>query len=153
MVQSPTRCVPSSNEETPTNPKHAAETNRNQKAQMPHHAACRPSTLHHMHLSSPARLTLVFASTSAPAARSCSTTAARPFIAARNSGVSPACGARQRSIRHPLSPRKCVCPTPHPRPYLLPNLDRGEQTWSETTDLPRNHDATKSWRRIGKVSS
>ena len=59
----------------------------------------------------------------APAARSCSTTAACPSIAAESSGVFPSCGARQRSDRHPLSPRKCVRPLPYPCSSALPNLE------------------------------
>ena len=60
-------------------------------------------------------LTVSFAFTAAPAARSGSTTAAWPANAARCSGVHLFCGARQRSGRHPPSPpRKCVRPLPLP---------------------------------------
>jgi len=62
----------------------------------------------------PAHLTLVFACVTAPAARSCTTTAACPLNAARCSGVSPFCGARQRSVRHTLFLRRCVRTLPRP---------------------------------------
>ena len=87
---------------------------KTKKTKMPNHAACLPSAQPYLHPASPARLTSVLASVAAPPARSCSTTAACPFVAAIYSGVIPFCGAQQRSVSHTLSLRKCVSPHPHP---------------------------------------
>ena len=55
----------------------------------------------HPHLTTPSPLlTASLACVSAPAAKSCSTTVACPFIEAINSGVYPSCGAGQGSVRH-----------------------------------------------------
>ena len=69
-------------------------------------------------------LTLFFASMSAPAASRCPTAVACPFHEARSSDVFPICGTRQRSIGKTCYPHKCMRPLSHPRPSVLPNLDR-----------------------------
>jgi len=44
-------------------------------------------------------------------------------------------------------------PPPTPVTLCITNLDRGKQRWSQTTHFPRNHDATKSWFGIRRLSS
>jgi hypothetical protein len=127
VIYSFNKCVPSPNKKLNLITQPAAETDRNQKTKMPQHPACRPSTLPYLHSASSARLTSHFASVTAPAAKSCSTTAACPFIAAECSGVSPSCGAQQRSGRHSLTPGQGVRPFPHPRPLVSPNIQRGQK--------------------------
>jgi len=51
---------------------------------------------------------------------------------------------------HQVSAQVIAAP---PTPLCITNLDREKQRWSQTTHLPLNHDAMKSWFDFFRLSS
>ena len=115
-----------------------SKTNSNKSASMSRHAACLHSNLPYLHPASPAHLTLHFESVSAPAASSCSTTAACPLPAALASGVSPSCGARQRSGRHPSLAAQVRAPPPTPASLCITKPRKGKNEMERNNSLAAN---------------
>ena len=80
-------------------------------------------------------LTLFFVAVTAPAARSCFTTAACPFIAAQCSGVSPTCGARQRSDNPLAAQVRAPQPRTHDSMHCQTSKDK-EKEVEQVNSLP-----------------